>query len=173
MDGRVGAQFRVRPAMPGDVPTLFRMKQALARAEGNEGVIRATERDWLRDGFGPDAQFRCFVAEREGGLFGMITYSEAYLTGLGGSIFAIQDLYVEDDTRKLGAGRALVARVCAAAVEYGAPLVQLNVHADNPARLFYQRLGFAHLDECLTYAVGGQAMLQLALPVADALVLPR
>lgn len=60
-----------------------------------------------------------------------------------------------------------------AAVEKGIPLIQLNVHENNPARRFYRRLGFGHLRECLTYAIGGQAMLQLALPASDALVLPR
>ena len=165
--------FRVRPAKPGDVPTLLTMKLALARAEGNESVLRATERDWLRDGFGPDARFRCFVAERQGALAGMATYSETYFTALGGAVFTIQDLYVEPSGRKLGIGRALVAQVAAAAVEKGIPLIQLNVHENNPARRFYRRLGFGHLRECLTYAIGGQAMLQLALPASDALVLPR
>src|SRR6201987_2961907 len=50
----VQPQFRIRPAKPTDVPALFQMKQTLARAEGNEAVLRASERDWLRDGFGPD-----------------------------------------------------------------------------------------------------------------------
>lgn len=165
--------IRVRPARPGDVPVLFRMKQDQARAEGNEDVLRAGERDWLRDGFGPDARFRCFIAERETSPIGMVTYSEIYMTALGGAIFSIQDLYVEPAARQLGAGGALLAQVAAAAVEHGIPLIQLNVLADSTARKFYRRAGFRHLRECLTYAIGGQPMLELALPVAEALALPR
>jgi ribosomal protein S18 acetylase RimI-like enzyme len=173
MERCVQPLFRVRPANPADVPVLFRMKHELAHAEGNEAVLRATERDWLRDGFGRDARFRCFVAVREAAILGMVTYSEIYMTALGAAIFSIQDLFVEPAERKLGAGRALIAQVAAAAVHQGIPLIQLNVHEDNPARKFYRRLGFAHLRECLTYAIGGQPMLELAVPVSDTLVLPR
>jgi ribosomal protein S18 acetylase RimI-like enzyme len=164
---------RVRPAKPGDVPILFRMKQDLAKAEGNEGVLRASENDWLRDAFGREARFRCFLAEQDSAIIGMVTYSEVYLTALGGAIFSIQDLYIEPAFRRHGAGGVLVTQVAAAAVERGIPLIQLNVLPDNPARKFYHRLGFRHLRECLTYAIGGQPMLELALPVAEALALPR
>ena len=112
----------VRPARPGDVPVLLRMKRELAKAEGNEGVLRASEQDWLRDGFGAQARFRCFVAEQE---------------------------------------------AATVAVEQSGPLVQLTVLPDNPARKFYHRLGFRHLRECLTYAIGGEPMTALALPVAS------
>lgn len=159
------AAIRVRPATPGDVPALFRMKQDLAKAEGNEDVVSASERDWLRDGFGSDARFRSFIAEREAVAIGMVTYSEVYMTALGGPIFSIQDLYIEPAARQLGAGGALVAQVAAAAVACGIPLIQLNVLADSPARKFYHHVGFRHLRECLTYAIGGQPMLELALPV--------
>ena len=165
--------FRIRPARPGDVPALLGMKRALARAERNEAVLRATAPDWLRDGFGPNARFRSFVAERQAAPAGMITYSEVYLTALGGVVFSVQDLWVEPDCRKLGMGAALMAQVAAAAIENGIPLIQLSVHEGNPARRFYRRLGFGHLRECLTYAIGGQQMLELALPANGALVLPR
>lgn len=155
--------LRVRPARPGDVPTLYRMKRELTRAEGSEAVLVASERDWLRDGFGPDARFRGFVAEEGGTAVGMATYSEVYMTALGGTILSIQDLYVDPARRKLGAGRALVAAVAAAAVERGMPLIQLNVVDANPARKFYHALGFQHLSECLTYAIGGAPMLTLSL----------
>jgi ribosomal protein S18 acetylase RimI-like enzyme len=155
--------LRVRPAKPGDVPALYRMKLELTRSEGSEAVLVATERDWLRDGFGPDARFRSLIAEQAGGAVGMATYSEVYMTALGGVVFSIQDLYVDPARRKLGAGRALVAAVAAAAVERGVPLIQLNVADTNPARKFYRRLGFQHLRDCLTYAIGGAPMMTLAL----------
>ena len=165
-------QFRIRPARPTDVPALFQMKEALARGEGNEAVLRASERDWLRDGFGPDARFRAFVAEADGRLCGMIVYNPFYMTALGGDVFAIQDLFVEPAARKRGIARALIAHVAAVAVSEGVPLIQLVVHEGNPARKFYRRIGFGHLRECLTYAIGGQPMLELSLTVGETLV-PR
>src|SRR5258708_31710386 len=108
---------RVRPAKLGDVPVLFRMKQDLAKAEGNEGVLRASEQDWLRDGFGRDARFRCSLAEQDGAIIGMVTYSEVYMTALGGAIFSIQDLYIEPAFRLHGARRMLLAQVAPAPVQ--------------------------------------------------------
>ena len=80
--------FQVRFARPADVRTLFHLKRQLARMEGNEGVLRATERDWLRDGFGAKAQFSSLVAEHGARIIGMLTYSRVYLTALGGPVLS-------------------------------------------------------------------------------------
>ena len=58
-DGR-SAPFRVRPAEPKDIPALMRLKRLLAQ---DENAVCASEADWLRDGFGPNAGFMAFVAE--------------------------------------------------------------------------------------------------------------
>jgi ribosomal protein S18 acetylase RimI-like enzyme len=156
------APLRIRPARPDDIPAAYAMKRALAVAEGHEGVLRASEQDWRRDAFGPARRFRCIVAEAGATLVGMATYSEVYMTALAAPIFSIQDLYVAPESRRLGAGRGLVAEVAAVALERGIPLIELAVMDKNPARQFYRRLGFQHLEECLTYAVGGEPMLALA-----------
>jgi hypothetical protein len=77
--------FQVRLARPAHVKAIFRLKQELARAEGNEGVLRATARDWLRGGSGRKAQFTSLVAEGGGGVLGMPTYSPICLIGVGGA----------------------------------------------------------------------------------------
>jgi ribosomal protein S18 acetylase RimI-like enzyme len=174
MEGsRKAPQLRIRPARPADITGIFAMKRALTADEGNDAVLRASEQDWLRDGFGRAPRFQCIVAEAETTLIGMATYSEIYLTALGGPIFTIQDLYVAPGRRKLGAGRALVAEIAAAALERGIPLIELMVREDNAARKFYRRLGFCHLKECLTYAIGGEPMLALTLPVDGRIASPR
>ena len=152
----------VRLACPADIRALFRLKQQLTRAEGNEGVLRATEQDWLRDAFGDQAQFTALVAERDESIVGMLTYSPLYLTALAGPVLSIQDMFVEPDHRRAGVGRALLARLSAIAKAIGIPLIQLNVLEGNPARQFYHRAGFQHLRECLTYAIGGDPMRNLA-----------
>ncbi len=161
--------FRIRPAQPQDIPALLRMKRALTELDGASATLLATENDWLRDGFGPEPRFKAFIAEREAAAVGMITYSELYLTALAGAVLFIQDLFVEPACRKLGIGRALLARLAEEAVQRRIPLIQLTVLEGNPARKFYRRLGFQHLRECLTYAVAGQPMLDLALSLSDKL----
>ena len=59
--------FRVRAAEPRDIPALMRLKRLLAEGEDSAHAVRASEADWLRDGFGPQAGFTAFVADRRDG----------------------------------------------------------------------------------------------------------
>jgi len=97
------AAFQVRPAMPADVPALLRLKRQLAIMENAEFVLRATAQDWLRDGFGPRAQFTAFVAEQAGAVVGMATASERYYTSWAGCTLYVQDIYVDPPWRGRGA----------------------------------------------------------------------
>jgi predicted N-acetyltransferase YhbS len=156
--------FHVRAARPVDVPALMRLKRLLAEGENSLHAVRATAADWLRDGFGPGAGFTAFVAEDEhaGSVIGMATCSRRTITGWSGPVVFLQDLFVELQHRKQGIANALVARVAAYARDLGSPIVELTVHADNPAQAFYQRSGFQHLPHCLTYVLAGPALDTLA-----------
>lgn len=153
--------FSVRPAMPADVPALLRLKRQLAIMENAEFVLRATPQDWLRDGFGLRARFAAFVAEHAGAVVAMVTASERYYTSWAGCTLYIQDIYVEPAWRGRGLGAALLGCVAALAVERGAPLVELTVRENNPARRLYGRLGF-HQVECAHYVIAGPPLAKLA-----------
>jgi GNAT superfamily N-acetyltransferase len=158
------AGFHVRAARPADVPALMRLKRLLAEGENSLHAVRATAADWLRDGFGPGAGFTAFVAEDKAAeiVIGMATCSRRSITGWSGPVVFLQDLFVEPQHRKYGVAGALVARVAAYARDLGSPIVELTVHADNPAQAFYQRNGFQHLPHCLTYVLAGPALETLA-----------
>ena len=157
--------FCVRAAEPRDVPALMRLKRLLAEGENSTHVLRASEADWLRDGFGPHAGFTAFVAEAGGArreVVGMATCGTRKVTGWNGPVIFLQDLFVEPAFRAQGIARALVARVAAHANELSSPIVELTVRDDNPARSFYQRAGFQPLPQCLTYVLAGTALAALA-----------
>lgn len=156
------ATFQVRPATPGDIPALMRLKRLLAEAEDSLQAVRAGPADWLRDGFGPAAGFCAFVADDGGVVVGMATCSRRVITGWNGPVVFLQDLFVEPPHRHRGIARALTARVAAYACELGSPIVELTVRADNPAQAFYQQNGFTPLPECLTYVLAGSALVKLA-----------
>lgn len=157
-------ECRVRAALPSDIPALMRLKRALAAGEDGLHVIRASEADWLRDGFGPHAGFTAFVAEDAAdAVIGMTTCSRRTVTGWNGPVMFLQDLFVEPAYRARGVADALVARVAALAHEIGSPIVELTVRADNPsAQRFYQRNGFQPVPQCLTYVLAGPALAELA-----------
>jgi ribosomal protein S18 acetylase RimI-like enzyme len=139
----------------------------LAESEDSADAVRATQADWLRDGFGPRAGFTAFVAASNNaasgdGVIGMATCSQRLITGWDGPVIFLQDLIVEPDHRDRGVARALMARVAAFAHELGSPIIELTVRADNPAQHFYLRTGFQPLPQCLTYVLAGPALEALA-----------
>src|SRR6202035_4239926 len=156
------APFSVRPAQPKDIPALMRLKRLLAQGENALHAVRASEADWLRDGFGPNAGFTAFVAEDFSGVIGMATCSERAVTGWNGPVIFLQDLFVEAHCRQHGVASALMARVAALARDVGSPIVELTVRADNPAQNFYARTGFQPLPHCLTFVLAGPALAALA-----------
>ena len=176
--------FRVRAAQPCDIPALMRLKRLLAEGEDSGHAVRASEADWLRDGFGPEAGFTAFVAETAGNagtgnpivanpIVGMTTCSRRKITGWNGPVIFLQDLFVEPSHREHGIARALMARVAAYADKLGSPIVELTVRADNPARNFYQRTGFAPLPQCLTYVLAGPALAALAAQDRTLALVPK
>jgi ribosomal protein S18 acetylase RimI-like enzyme len=165
---KTGVQsFQVRSAIPADVPALLRLKRELAIAEGSEVAHRATEADWLRDGFGERRRFAAFVAEQTAQAVGMVTCSERYYTGWAGSTLYVQDIYVEPSYRRCGAGRALLCCVAALAAEQGNLFIELTVAESNPARRFYRRLGFERVLDCMNYVAAGEALAKLAEGARD------
>jgi ribosomal protein S18 acetylase RimI-like enzyme len=165
--------FAVRAAVPSDIPALLDMKWQLAILERAEFAMRATEQDWLRDGFGPDARFHAYVAEQDAAVIGMVTVSERYYTGWGGSSLYVQDIYVGRAHRQRGVASALLARVAARAIERGCPFVELIVRDDNPARKLYRRTGFVPVKHSLAYVLGGSALAELAGKTDRSLSAPR
>ncbi|MEA2977069.1 MAG: hypothetical protein QOF19_2589 [Alphaproteobacteria bacterium] len=154
-------RFDVRPARPADIPSLFRMKLQLVISEKAESGFRATEQDWLRDAFGTNPKFMAIVAEHEGAVVGMVTYSERYSTGWAGPTYYVQDLFVEPIHRKRAVGTALLAEVAAQAVHRAIPLVELTVRNENVARKFYRRCGFQRIRHCPSYVLVGQSLANL------------
>jgi ribosomal protein S18 acetylase RimI-like enzyme len=170
------SSFQVRGAEPRDVPALMRLKRLLAEGEQAGDAVRATEADWLRDGFGANSGFTAFVAENADAMahdsvVGMATCSQRVITGWNGPILFLQDLYVEPGWRDQGIARALMGRVAALACDIGSPIIELTVRANNPAQSFYLRTGFQPLPECLTFVVGGPALAALAALDKDAFAL--
>jgi GNAT superfamily N-acetyltransferase len=152
----------VRPATPADIPALCRMKMSLLALEDSLHVSTASEDDWRRDGFGPNAKFTALIAEIDGAPAGMATFSKRGFPGWDGSAFFLHDLYVEEVHRGRGCARALMAALAAEAQAENAAFIELTVDASNRAREFYQRMGFAHVSHCMTYVAAQPALSQLA-----------
>jgi GNAT superfamily N-acetyltransferase len=154
--------IRIRPAEASDAPTIVRLVRELAAYEGLLDQVRLSEADVVRDGFGERPRFACLLAEVDGAAAGFALYFEDYSTFEGRPGIFVEDLYVCEAARGLGVGQQLLARLACIALEDDHRRLDLMVLNWNPARGFYDRLGFKHSAEWLPYRLSGEALARLA-----------
>jgi GNAT superfamily N-acetyltransferase len=156
------ANVTIRAATAADAGTIVRLIRALAEFEKLADEVRITEADALRDGFGERPCFECLLAEVDGEAVGFALFFANYSTFEGRPGIFVEDLYVAETARGLGIGRQLLARLARLAVERGCPRLDLSVVHWNPARRFYDRLGFGPMTDWLSYRLAGAGLARLA-----------
>src|SRR6185312_3431579 len=113
-------------------------------------------------GFGLTPHFEALIAELDGEPAGMALFHPRFSTWLGTPTVYLEDLYVAEAARRHGVGRRLLARLAAITLERGWGRIDFAVLDWNPARGFYRKLGFDHLDEWLRYGAGEGWLRRLA-----------
>lgn len=117
------------------------MCAALSRHEGSAAPALSPSR-FRRDGFGIAPAFHCIVAERHGVPVGYAMYLPDYDTDLFRHSVYVVDLYVDNEARRCGIGRALMATIARTARLRDARTLWWNVLRDNDtARAFYRTIG--------------------------------
>ncbi len=152
----------IRPATRNDAAVILELIRELARFERAEESVHATVADLERDGWGDAPRFEALMAEIDGAPIGFALYFHNYSTWEGRAGIYLEDLYVKPESRGTGAGRRLMARLAAIAVERGCARLDLSVLDWNPARKFYASLGIGQLEEWLSYRAEGEVLATLA-----------
>ena len=141
----------------------MRLIRALALYERGLDQVTATEEGLLRDGFGPQPFFECLIAELDGKPAGFALYFYNYSTWRGEPGIYLEDLFVEEELRGQGIGKALLVRVAELAVEKGCRRLQWQVLDWNtPAIDFYVAMGGEFMNEWRTVRLNDDALLRLA-----------
>ena len=153
--------FHIRFATADDIAVLLGLIRELAAYEGAAHEVVATEADLRRHGFGEEPRFEALLADLDGKPAGFALFFPNFSTWLGRPGLYLEDLYVAEWARGRGVGRRLVARLAAIALERGWGRLELSVLDWNPARGFYDRLGFVRLAEWLPHRAAGDALSRL------------
>jgi GNAT superfamily N-acetyltransferase len=152
----------VRPATAKDVDLLHRFSVDLATYEDQPKAVTATPETLARDGFGNDPQFAALIAERAGVPLGFALYTFNYSVWTAARGIFIEDIWVVPSERRGGVARALMVALARECMTNGFKRIDLNVLDWNPARGFYERLGFAWIKNWLPYRLSGGALTALA-----------
>ena len=160
----------IRPARPGDVPTIHRMIGELAEYEKEPDAVVATEQDLDHALFGPKAAVYAHVIEHteaDGAsvVAGFALWFLNYSTWTGRHGIYLEDLYVRPELRGHGYGRKLLLHLARICVERGYTRMEWSVLDWNePAIGFYESLGSTPMDQWTVRRLDGDALVALGSP---------
>ena len=107
-------KFTIRDSVKEDMPQVLGLINELAKFENEANAVAITASDLVRDGFGKQRLFHCFVAEAENEVVGIALVYPRYSTWKG-AVIHLEDLIVTEKMRGSGLGTALLNEV----VKYG------------------------------------------------------
>lgn len=152
----------IRPATIADVGLLRTLIRELADFERELHFCVIEEADLARDGFGAIPKFRSLVAEWDGQPAGYALFFEFYSSWSGRGLF-LEDLFVREQFRENGIGRALLAEVARIAVQENRYGVHWEVLDWNEKAIeFYKGLGAEFRDGWRPVVLSDDALRRLA-----------
>lgn len=152
----------IRPARPGDEGTVLDLVRALARYERLEHAVEADEKDIAAALFDANPRVFCDLAEVDGYPVGFALWFYTFSTFRGRHGIYLEDLYVREEVRGQGVGKALLRRLAARCVAEELGRLEWSVLDWNaPSIDFYKRQGARLLDDWTTCRVDGPSLAAL------------
>src|SRR5262245_8041180 len=153
----------IREATQSDVPLILQFIKDLADYERLADRVVATEELLRRTLFGNPRFAEVLIAEDDGAPAGFALFFHNYSTFLGQPGIYLEDLFVRQEMRGKGYGKALLARLARIARERGCGRVEWAVLDWNtPSIDFYRSIGAISLDDWMIMRLTGKALDALA-----------
>jgi GNAT superfamily N-acetyltransferase len=153
----------VRTAAPADVPTLFKLIQALAEYEKLSHAVTGSPELLKEHLFGEKPFAEAIVAEYGGEVVGFGLFFHNYSTFLTRPGIYLEDLFVLPEYRGRGIGKKLITYLAGLAVERNCGRLEWSVlDWNSPAIAFYKGIGAQILDEWRICRVTGDSLKKLS-----------
>ena len=155
--------FEIRPATEADVSIILSFITKLAVYEKLAHEVVATEESIRKTLFGGPKTAEVAIGYLTGKPVGFVLFFHNYSTFLGKPGLYIEDLFVDEDFRRRGFGRALLLYVARLAQERNCGRLEWSVLDWNePAINFYKKLGAMPMSEWTVFRVTGANLEHLA-----------
>ena len=156
------SDFRIRVAEEADTGLILSFIKELADYEKLLDEVVATE-EILRESLFAKRQARVIIAEYKGEAVGFALFFHNFSTFLGRANVYLEDLFIREQYRGLGLGRAMFACLAKITVESGGGRLDWWCLDWNESSIaFYKRMGAKAMDEWTVYRVDGEALPELA-----------
>ena len=151
----------IRSAEEKDVKIIYDFINELAVYEKLQHEVTATEEDLKKTLF-EEKYAEVLIAEYEGKSAGFALYFHSYSTFLGKAGIYLEDLFVKEQYRGLGIGKALLKKLGEICGEKAFGRLEWSVLDWNkPSIDFYESLGSKCMSEWLRYRLAGEELSNL------------
>ena len=155
-------RLELRTARPGDELLLLDLIRELAEYERLSHEVEATPGDISESLFGGGAVAEAVIAEWEGRAVGFALFFRNFSTFVGRPGLYLEDLYVRDDHRGKGIGKALLLHLAGIARDRNYGRMEWSVLDWNePAIEFYRKLGAKPMEEWTVFRLDEEALKEL------------
>ncbi len=153
----------IRPAIKSDTKTVLHFIRELAIYEKAEHEVLATEQTIESSLFKENPHVFGLICELDGVPIGMAVYFYNYSTWLAKPGLYLEDLYVSQEHRGKGAGKALLKRLAQIALENDCGRFEWScLDWNTPSRDFYESIGAIAQSEWVGYRMSGQTLQSFA-----------
>ncbi len=133
--------YNIRQARETDMQQVLALIRELADFEKEPDAVEVKASDLIKDGFGKNKLFQCFVAVKDKEIGGMALVYPRYSTWKG-AVLHLEDLIVSEKVRGSGLGTALLDEVVKYGNELGVKRISWEVlDWNDPAIAFYEKKG--------------------------------
>lgn len=157
------AEFHIREAKPEDVPTILYLITELAVYEKSPEQVKATPEILHHNLFEEPSAYALLALSKSDEPMGFAIYFFNFSTWTGKPGIYLEDLYVKEEFRKLGIGKALFGQLGKIAQEKGCPRVDWSVLKWNqPSIDFYEKaLNATRMEEWVGMRLEGDRIRNL------------
>jgi ribosomal protein S18 acetylase RimI-like enzyme len=156
-------ELEIRDARPNDFARILEMMRDFADFVGLSDYLTISEERLSQAVFGPGAFVELMVAIRNGAIAGYAIIYPHFSSFRGERGFYLEDIYVDESSRREGVGLALLRAMARRAAERGFERIDFQVLKSNAGAIrFYEALGAESNDEERHFKFAGDAFARLS-----------
>ncbi|MFA9374798.1 MAG: N-acetyltransferase family protein [Poseidonibacter sp.] len=156
-------QITIRDAIASDTQTILDFIIELAVYEKAEHEVKTNVEETKEAIFGKDSTVKALICEQDGIAIGYAVYFYNYSTWLGKNGIYLEDLYITESKRGIGAGKKMLKYLANKALDSNCGRFEWScLDWNTPSRDFYESLGAVSQDEWIGYRLEGDSLVDFA-----------
>lgn len=153
----------IRDAVAKDAQTIYDFVVELAVYEKEPEAVKTSVEETREKIFGDKSSVKALICEEDGVAIGMAVYFYNYSTWLGKNGIYLEDLYVREAKRGVGAGKAMLKHLAQKALDEDCGRFEWScLDWNTPSREFYESIGAKSQDEWIGYRLEGDSLTNFA-----------